>query len=72
MGFDDIDEAEHNAPPLTTVSAETRAMGARCADSLLGLIRGGDPAELSYTGETRLVVRESCGAPFPARRREYA
>ena len=29
VGFDDIDEAEHNAPPLTTVSADTRAMGAR-------------------------------------------
>lgn len=62
VGFDDIAEAEHNAPPLTTVNADTRAMGARAAQSLLGLIQGGDPAELSYTGEARLVVRESCGA----------
>ncbi len=44
VGFDDIAEAEHNAPPLTTVSAETRDMGARCAESLLGLIRREDPA----------------------------
>ncbi len=72
VGFDDIDEAEHNAPPLTTVSADTRVMGARCADSLLGLIRGAEPADMSFTGETRLVVRESCGAPFAARRRESA
>jgi LacI family transcriptional regulator len=63
VGFDDIAEAEHNAPPLTTVSADTREMGARCADSLLRLIRGEDPANLSYAGRARLIVRESCGAP---------
>ena len=28
VGFDDIAEAAHNAPPLTTVSADTREMGA--------------------------------------------
>ena len=72
VGFDDIDEAEHNAPPLPTVSADTRIMGARCADSLLGLIRGGEPSAMSFTGETRLVVRESCGAPLAARSRAYA
>jgi LacI family transcriptional regulator len=62
VGFDDIAEAAHNAPPLTTVSADTREMGLRCAESLLGLIRGDDPADLSFAGGTRLVVRESCGA----------
>ncbi|HLW91120.1 MAG TPA: LacI family DNA-binding transcriptional regulator [Roseiarcus sp.] len=63
VGFDDIAEAEHNAPPLTTVNADTKEMGARCADSLLRLIRGEDPAGLSYAGRARLIVRESCGAP---------
>ncbi len=62
VGFDDIAEAAHNAPPLTTVSADTREMGLRCAESLLGLIRGDDPTGLSFAGATRLVVRESCGA----------
>ena len=62
VGFDDIVEAEHNAPPLTTVNADTRLMGTRAALSLLALIDGADPADMSYTGETRLVVRESCGA----------
>jgi LacI family transcriptional regulator len=62
IGFDDIVEAEHNAPPLTTVNADTRAMGARAAEGLLGIIAGGDPADVSYVGDTRLVVRESCGA----------
>ncbi len=68
VGFDDIAEAEYNAPPLTTINADTREMGRRCAESLLGLIRREDPAGLFYAGEARLVVRESCGAPFTKRR----
>ncbi|MGN8112905.1 LacI family DNA-binding transcriptional regulator [Labrys sp. 22185] len=62
IGFDDIVEAEHNAPPLTTVNADTRIMGTRAARSLLGLIDGADPEAMSFIGTTRLVVRESCGA----------
>ena len=62
VGFDDIVEAEHNAPPLTTVSANTSEMGARAAQSLLGLIDGADAEAMSFIGETHLVVRESCGA----------
>lgn len=62
IGFDDIVEAEHNAPPLTTVNADTRIMGTRAARSLLGLIDGADPQAMSFIGTTRLVVRESCGA----------
>ena len=68
VGFDDIAEAEYNAPPLTTVNADAHAMGRRCAESLLGLIRREDPAGLSFAGEARLVVRESCGAPFQKRK----
>ncbi len=68
VGFDDIAAAEHNAPPLTTVSAQTREMGDRCAQSLIGLIRREDPAGLSFAGEARLVVRESCGAGLQNRR----
>jgi LacI family transcriptional regulator len=43
-------------------------MGHRCAESLLGLIRHEDPAGLSFAGESRLVVRESCGAELQSRR----
>ncbi len=64
VGFDDIAEAEHNAPPLTTVNADTRELGARAAQSLLGVIDGQDPATMSYIGASRLVVRESCGAAY--------
>jgi LacI family transcriptional regulator len=67
VGFDDIADAEHNAPPLTTVSADTREMGMRCAEGLLGLIRREDPASLSFAGDARLIVRESCGAKFQGR-----
>ena len=62
VGFDDIAEAEHNAPPLTTVTADTRRLGTLCAQSLLGILEGKDPASVSHVGTTRLVVRESCGA----------
>jgi LacI family transcriptional regulator len=62
IGFDDIVEAEHNAPPLTTVNANTREMGARAAESLLGIIAGADAGSMSFVGDTRLVIRESCGA----------
>ena len=51
VGFDDIAEAEYNAPPLTTINADTREMGRRCAEVLLGLIRREDPAGLSYAGK---------------------
>jgi LacI family transcriptional regulator len=54
------------------VNADTRAMGGRAADSLLGLIGGADPATMSFTGETRLVVRESCGAPHRPTMRQTA
>jgi LacI family transcriptional regulator len=68
IGFDDIAEAEHNAPPLTTINADTRELGARCAESLLRLIQGEDAAGLSYAGSTRLIVRESCGAHLRERK----
>ncbi|MFO1149991.1 MAG: LacI family DNA-binding transcriptional regulator [Alsobacter sp.] len=72
VGFDDIAEAEHNAPPLTTVNADTRIMGARAAQSLLALIQGGDPAGLSFTGGTRLVIRESSRPAGAAKARRSA
>jgi hypothetical protein len=34
---------------------------------LLGLIRHEDPAGLSFAGDARLIVRESCGARFLGR-----
>ncbi|MBL8573114.1 MAG: LacI family DNA-binding transcriptional regulator [Hyphomicrobiaceae bacterium] len=64
IGFDDIAEARHNAPPLTTVSAETRHLGAIAADVLMKLILGEANPPHNVIGQTRLIVRDSCGAPF--------
>jgi len=68
VGFDNIAEAEDNAPPLTTVSVGTAGLGVHCAASLLGLIRGEDPAGLSYNSPTQLIVRESCGVRLTKRK----
>jgi LacI family transcriptional regulator len=68
VGFDDIAEAEYNAPPLTTVAAGSRGLGGHAAQSLLGLINGADPAAMTFIGATTLVVRDSSGA-MPRKRR---
>lgn len=62
VGFDDIAEAAHNNPPLTTVDGRTRVLGARAAELLLAGIAGAAPTTVEHIGETRLVVRASCGA----------
>ncbi len=59
VGFDDIAEAEHCAPGLTTVSADTRALARRAAEGLLGLISGGPAADAGYIGPARLIERAS-------------
>ena len=68
VGFDDIAEASDNWPPLTTVSGDTRGLGERCAQSLVALINREDAAGLSFIGETRLIVRDSCGAALRHRK----
>jgi LacI family transcriptional regulator len=62
VGFDDIAEAEHMSPALTTVAVDTIGLGERAARMLLKQIESGTPRVETYTGEARLVVRESCGA----------
>jgi LacI family transcriptional regulator len=62
IGFDDIAEAEHMAPALTTVAVDTIGLGERAAQMLLRQIESGHPRVETYVGEARLIVRESCGA----------
>ncbi|MBV9635447.1 MAG: LacI family DNA-binding transcriptional regulator [Methylobacteriaceae bacterium] len=69
VGFDDIAEAAHNAPPLTTVTGETRQLGAEAAHVLLDLIAGAPAPAAPVIGPTRLIVRESSGAPAGERTR---
>ncbi len=62
VGFDDIAEAEHNAPPLTTISCDTRQLGALGAESLISMLQGQAPSNHALTTPARLIARESCGA----------
>jgi len=62
VGFDNIAEAEHVAPALTTVAVDSIGLGERAARMLLKQIESGSPRVETYVGEARLVVRESCGA----------
>jgi len=61
IGFDDTAEARHASPALTTVSVNVDDLGQRAAQLLLRRIEGSASVAESYIGETRLVVRESCG-----------
>jgi DNA-binding LacI/PurR family transcriptional regulator len=61
VGFDDIPAATLTNPPLTTVAQDTRLAGDVLVETVLSQIRG-EPAE-AKTLKTRLVVRQSCGAP---------
>ena len=60
VGFDDIPEAAHFWPPLTTVRQDFAELGRRCVELLLGPTGGGsEPAAATIAPE--LVVRGSTG-----------
>jgi DNA-binding LacI/PurR family transcriptional regulator len=62
VGFDDIPEAAHFWPPLTTVRQDFAEVGRRCVALLLdGMDGTGDRYRGTITPE--LVVRASTGAP---------
>lgn len=62
VGFDDIPEAAHFWPPLTTVRQDFKELGRRCIALLLGDIAGNTDG---YHGtiEPELIVRGSTAAP---------
>lgn len=61
VGFDDIPEAAHFWPPLTTVRQDFEELGRQCVARLLGMA---DPDSLPYPRPLapQLVVRESTAA----------
>ena len=63
VGFDDIPEAAHFAPPLTTVRQDFAEIGRRTMSMLLDLIAGDDAAPSRITPE---LVRRASTAPPPA------
>jgi DNA-binding LacI/PurR family transcriptional regulator len=62
VGFDDIPEAAHFWPPLTTVRQDFKELGRRCIALLLGDIAG-DTQGYHGTIEPELIVRGSTAPP---------
>jgi LacI family transcriptional regulator len=64
VGFDDVTEAEHYVPALTSVSVDPGGLGERAAHVVLKMMQGRTTDAEDHVGAINLVVRESCG---PAR-----
>lgn len=64
VGFDDVFEAQHYVPALTSVSVDTAGLGARAAQTILKMIQTRTTRVEDHSGAVSLMVRESCG---PAR-----
>jgi DNA-binding LacI/PurR family transcriptional regulator len=68
VGFDNIDEAEHSHPPLTTVHQPIREKGAEAARLLLSAVDHRDFGQPEHRRlETRLILRGSTGRPLAVR-----
>jgi LacI family transcriptional regulator len=63
VGFDDIPQAAHVHPPLTTVRQPLEAMGRTAANLLLKYIANPAAEVERIELPTELIVRESCQAP---------
>lgn len=60
IGFDNIQEAQHVFPALTTIKQPFREMARRSVDMAIGICEGRkQPAESWF--ETELIIRASCG-----------
>lgn len=61
VGFDDVVEAQHYVPALTSVTVDTAGLGERAAHVMLKMIQSGTTRAEDHIGAVNLVVRESCG-----------
>lgn len=64
IGFDDIEEAKHTYPALTSVAINGRNLGARAAQLLMRQLASGDFEPETVLCPATLVLRGSCG-PAP-------
>ncbi|WP_138945581.1 LacI family DNA-binding transcriptional regulator [Plantibacter sp. M259] len=62
VGFDDIPEAEHFAPPLTTMRQDFPALGRTIMSTLLEVLSDADSVGV-VRSVPQLIVRESTAAP---------
>ena len=65
VGFDDVPEAAHYRPPLTTVSQDFARIGELAVEVLLGQIAGAERIPVPSI-EPALVVRASTAPPRAA------
>ena len=63
VGFDDIPEARHASPPLTTIRQEFGRLGEVAIDRIVALIEGREADAGSVTDRTVLQLRESTAPP---------
>lgn len=70
IGFDDVPEAQHLIPSLTTVRQPLGQMGQVAVKMLLQQIKDQSPPPQRVTLATQLVIRDSCG-PYQSGRREH-
>lgn len=61
VGFDDVVEAQHYMPALTSVSVDTAGLGERAAHAVLKMVQSRTTRAEDHVGAVNLVVRESCG-----------
>jgi LacI family transcriptional regulator len=67
IGFDDVQEAVHADPPLTTIAVDVMGLGERAAQTVLRMIETGRNTAEDHVGAVHLAVRESCGGPISVR-----
>ncbi len=63
IGFDDLDIAQFQTPPLTTIAQNAASIGAEAARRLITLIEGEQSDSILTLVPTRLVVRGSTAPP---------
>lgn len=59
VGFDDIDLAEHLAPPLTTMRVHKEAMGAVAVQTLIARVSNPEAIHMNHILDVHLVIRDS-------------
>ncbi len=69
-GFDDVSESQYTLPLLTTVRQPLFEQGVAAARILYNIVHG-LPHETDLTGNSALVVRESCGAALSLQEQDF-
>jgi LacI family transcriptional regulator len=67
IGFDDVQEAVHADPPLTTIAVDVMGLGERAAQTVLRMIETGRNIAEDHVGAVHLAVRDSCGGVLSER-----